>query len=58
LRAAGLRHEAVDHAVECDAIVEAVAHEFLDARDVARCEIGTHRDFDRALGGFEQQRVL
>ena len=34
LRATGLRHEALDHPVEDDAVVEAVAHQVLDARDV------------------------
>src|SRR6266404_3780545 len=35
LRTAGLRHEALDHAVEHDAIVKALAHQFLDPRDDA-----------------------
>ena len=58
LRAAGLRHEAVDHAMEDDAVVKALAHQFLDARDMAGREVGTHLDDDVALGGFELQCVF
>ena len=49
LRAAGLRHEAVDHAVKHDAVVESLAHQLLDAGDVAGREIGAHRDHDLPL---------
>ena len=55
LRAAGLRHEAVDHAVEHDAVVEAFVDERLDALDVLRREVGPQLDHDVALGGFERQ---
>ena len=58
LRAAGLRHEAVDHAVEHDAVVKALAHQFLDPRDVARRQIGPHLDGDGALGGFKDQSIF
>src|SRR3954451_1960141 len=58
LRAAGLRHEAVDHAMEHDAVVEAFTHEFLDARDVARRQIRPHLDGDGALRSFEDQCVF
>ena len=57
VRAAGLRHEAVDDAVEDDAVVEALGDELLDVRDMARREIGPHLDDDRALGRLEGQRV-
>src|ERR1700729_2750713 len=36
LWAAGLGHEALDHAMEHDVIVKSLAHEFLDPRDVVR----------------------
>ena len=52
VRAAGLRHEAVDDAVEDDAVVEALAHQFLDARDVAGREVGTHLDHHRCPWWF------
>src|SRR5580704_8180968 len=35
LRTSGLRHEAVDHAMEHDAVVKSLAHQFLDPRNVA-----------------------
>src|SRR5450756_1923419 len=35
VRAAGLRHEALDHAVEYDTVVKSLAHQFLDPCDVA-----------------------
>src|SRR5882757_1534640 len=58
LRTTGLRHEALDHAVEDDAVVKALAHQFLDPGDVARGEIRAHLDRDRALGGFEDQSIF
>src|SRR5262249_43381618 len=57
-RIAGLRHEAVDDAVEDDAVVEAVAHQFLDARDVARRKVWPHRDRHRAACRFQDQHVV
>ncbi len=44
VRAAGLRHEAVDDAMEDDAIIEVLASELLDARNVVRRKIGLQRD--------------
>jgi hypothetical protein len=41
-----------------DAVVETVAHEFLDARHVTRREVRPHLDPHRALRGLEEQRVL
>ncbi len=58
MRAAGLRHEAVDHAVEHDAVVKSFAHQFLDPRDVTGGEIGPHLDRDRSLGGFQDQSIF
>jgi hypothetical protein len=46
-RIAALGHEARDHAVEDDAVIEALADQFLDALDVARRQVGTHLDRDR-----------
>src|SRR5712664_890179 len=58
LRTAGLRHEALDHTVEYDAVVKSLAHEFLDPRDVAGRKIGAHLDGDRPLRGFEDQSIF
>src|SRR3984893_5545116 len=58
LRAPGLRHEALDHAMEHDAVIKSLAHQFLDPRDVAGGKIGAHLDGDGSLGGFEDQSVF
>src|ERR1700709_2208131 len=58
LRTSGLRHETVDDAMEHDAVVKALAHQFLDTRDMARREIGPHLDGNGALGGFEDQSIV
>ena len=58
VRAAGLRHEAVDDAVEHDPVVEALADQLLDARDVLRREVGPQLDHDVALCGLERQSVF
>src|SRR5260221_7563976 len=55
---AGLRHEAVDDAVEDDAVVEAVARQLLDPRDGLRREIGAHFDDDAAGRHVEVEGVL
>src|SRR5581483_6609570 len=39
MRAAGLRHEAVDDAVEHDAVIKALAHQLLDPRDMVGSNI-------------------
>src|ERR1700753_1439854 len=39
MRATGLGHETLDHAMEHDAVVKSLAHEFLDPRDVVRRKI-------------------
>ena len=46
---AGLRHEAVDDAVEHHAVIEALARELLDARDMVRREVGPQLDGDRPV---------
>ena len=48
LRVAGLRHEAVDHAMEDDAVIKALAHQRLDLRHRGRRQIGPHFDDDAA----------
>ena len=58
LGAAGLRHEAVDDAMEDDAVVEALARQLLDALDVLGREVGAQRDDDAALGRLHDERVL
>src|SRR5262249_31493362 len=55
---AGLRHEPLDDTVKRDAIVEALAHQFLDACDMARGEVRPHQNHDLALGGLQRQRIL
>src|ERR1700730_6142751 len=58
LRTPRLRHTAFDHAVEHDAVVKSLAHQFLDPRDVARRKVGPHFDGDRSLRGFEDQSIF
>src|SRR5205814_7601674 len=58
VRAAGLRHKTFDHAMEHDAIVKSLAHQFLDTGDVAGRQIGTHFDGDGTLGGFKDQSIF
>ena len=49
VRAAGLRHEALDHAVEGNAVIKALAGQSLDALHMAGSEIGTEFDDDLPL---------
>src|SRR6185312_16430205 len=49
-RIAGLRHEAVDDAVKDDAVIETLARQLLDARDMVGREIGSELDDDAAGG--------
>jgi len=58
LRTAGLRHEALDDAVEHDAVVKAFPDQFLDARDMAGRKVRTHLDGHGALGGLQNQSVF
>ena len=48
-RIAGLGHEARDHAMEDDAVVEALARQLLDPGDVLGREIGAQLDHDAAV---------
>src|SRR6185312_8914279 len=54
----GLRHEAIDDAMEYDAVVEALAHQFLDPRNMIGSEIRAHLNRHRSLCGFENQSVV
>ena len=58
LDVAGLRHEAVDDAVEDDAVIGAFAGQFLDAGDMAGRQVGQQLDDDLALGGFHDECVF
>ena len=49
LDVAGLRHEAVDDAVEGDIVVGAFAHQLLDLLDMLRRQIGPQLDGDVAV---------
>src|SRR5215467_10936148 len=57
-RAAGLRHEAVDDPMKHDAVVETIAHQLLDAPNVAGRELRSHLNDHPAHGGFEDHGVL
>ena len=57
VRAAGLGHEAVDHPVKDDAVIETLGHEALDVGDMARRERRVHFDHHRAFARLEGQRV-
>src|SRR5271163_1769060 len=57
LRAASLGHEAVDHPVKDDAVIETLGDEALDMRDMARRERRVHLDHHRAFARLEGQRV-
>ena len=58
LAVAGLRHEAVHHAVERHVVVITLARELLDALGMLGREIGPQLDDDAALGGVDDDRVL
>src|SRR5882724_9721424 len=58
MRTAGLGHEAFDHAVEDDAVVKSLAHQFLDAGDMARGQIGAHFNGDGTPGGLKDQSIF
>src|SRR5690606_13312674 len=57
-RAAGLRHEAVNHPVKDNAVIKALARQLLDARNMARRQIGTHFDDDSAVLQFKIEGVF
>src|SRR5215470_439243 len=58
MRAASLRHEAVDDAMEHDAVIEALPHQLLDPRDMDRREIRAHFNGDGSLRGLKNQSVF
>ena len=58
LAVAGLRHEAVDHAVERHVVVELLARQRLEALGVLGREVGAQLDDDAAVLGVDQERVL
>ena len=55
---AGLRHEAVDDAVEHHAVIEALTRELLDALDVVRREVGAQLHGDRPARRLDDQGIL
>ena len=57
LAVAGLRHEAVHHAVERHVVVIALARQLLDALGVLGREVGPQLDDDAALGGVDDDRI-
>ena len=57
LAVAGLRHEAVDHAVERHVVVIALARQLLDPLGMLGREVGAQLDDDAALGGVDDDRV-
>src|SRR4029079_8644255 len=56
-RIAGLRHEAVDHAVPFNAVVETLARKRLDARDVLRRQVGSELNDDLATLQIDDELV-
>src|SRR3569623_1435530 len=58
LDVAGLRHEAIDHAMEHHAVVQPLTRQLLDVRDVVGRQVGAHLDDHRTLGGIDDERVL
>ena len=57
-RVAGLRHEAVDHPMEDDPVIKALAHQRLDLRAGGRRQIGPHVDDDAARRHVEVNRIF
>src|SRR3954447_4159641 len=58
LRAAGLRHETLDYAMEYDAVVKSLANQFLDPGHVVRRQIRAHLDGDGALRRLQDQSIF
>src|SRR3954454_25191025 len=58
LRTTGLRHEALDHAMEDDAILKTFTHQLLDARDVTGREVWPHFNGDASLRGIQDQSIF
>ena len=57
-RIAGLRHEAVDHPVKDDAVIEMLARQFLDPCHMVRRQVGAQLDLDAAIFEVEIKRVF
>jgi hypothetical protein len=58
LTVAGLRHEAVDHAMERHIVVKMVARKLLEPLRVIGRDIVAQFDEDASLRGIEDERVL
>src|ERR1700730_6201363 len=58
LAVAGLRHEAIHHAVEWHVVVIAFARQLLDPLGVFRREVGAQLEDDAALGGVDDDGIL
>ncbi len=54
LRTAALSHEAIDDPVEFQAVVEPLAHQFLDPRHMARGKVGSQ--FDHYIAAIDGER--
>lgn len=52
-RAAGLRHEALNHAVKYDAVVETVTHKRLDTLHMLWCKVRPQRYHNAPFGGVD-----
>src|SRR6185369_6616005 len=57
-RIAGLGHEAGDHPVKDDAVIEAAPRKLLDPRDMGWRQVGTQLDDDRTGLEIDDPRVL
>jgi len=57
-RVARLGHEAVDHAVKDDAVIETFAGQLLDLRDMLRRQVRAKLDHDATILQIEIDRVL
>src|SRR5260370_15064208 len=55
---AGLRQEAIDYAMEDDAVVFAFARQLLDLRHMGGREVGAHLDDDAAVLEIDVERVF
>ena len=55
---AALGHETADHPVKGEAVVEALAHQFLDPGDVLRRQVGAHLDDHLTVLQIQQKGVF
>src|SRR5262249_7355424 len=58
LRAPGLRHEAIDHAVKYNAVVKSVLHQLLDPCHVPWCKVRPHLDHHFSFRCLQRQRIF